>query len=152
MPYLEKSIEVLKIAADIEQGDQDKQEHLSCRDNAVSSIGKIIKMYAEEDSMNNLMVFWIERMPIQLDLEESKQMNQLLAELLEPKLDLLLGDDLSRLPAIVDFLGEQLHSLYMTQETIVNFGHLLIKMQTIPMINEVFEVRFSFQIYFIFNI
>jgi len=90
--------------------------------------------------MDDLIVFWVERMPIKLDLEESKEMNQLLADLLKNKLDLMLGDDLSRLQSIVDMLGEQLHELYMRKETIKDFGFLLADLQAVPMINEVFEV------------
>lgn len=90
--------------------------------------------------MDDLMVFWIERMPIKLDLEESKEMNQLLLELLKNKLDLILGSDLSRLQPVVDMIGEQLHGLYMRKDTIKGFGVLLNELQAIPTINEVFEV------------
>ncbi|CAI2375801.1 unnamed protein product [Moneuplotes crassus] len=137
--FVEKAVELCKIACDIPQGDQDKEEYLHCRDNAVSSLGKIIQNYAEGDNMDELMVFWIERMPIKLDLEESKEMNQLLLELLKNKLDLILGADLSRLQPVVDMIGEQLHSLYMRKETIKGFGVLLNDLQSIPTINEVFE-------------
>jgi hypothetical protein len=137
-PYIKESIQLLKNACDWEQGDQDKEEYLNCKDNAISSLGKIIKQYAD-DSMDDLLVYWIEHMPIKLDLEECKVMNQLLAELLVSKPDVLLGDDLHRLPAVMEILGEQLHELYMTKDTITAFGHLLKDMQAIPMIKEAFE-------------
>jgi hypothetical protein len=140
-PYLEKSIELLRIASDIEQGDQDREEHLHCKDNAISSIGKIIKQYDVGDDMNDLIVFWIEHMPIKIDLEESKIMNQLLSELLISKPNVLLGEDLHRLPPVLQLLGEQLHELYMEKETILSFGSILLDMQVLPMINEAFEVR-----------
>lgn len=139
-PYLERCITLLKIACDNEQEDQDKEEYLHCKDNAISSIGKIIKQYDHGDDMNDLMVFWIEHMPIKMDLDESKIMNQLLSELLVSKPDVLLGDDLHRLPSVLELLGEQLHELYMNKETIVSFGSILLDMQGLPMINEAFEV------------
>lgn len=57
----------------IEQGDQNKELYLHCRDNAISTIGKIIKYHCENDTEGefvHLFLFWLSNMPLKLDLDE----------------------------------------------------------------------------------
>lgn len=142
--YLEEAIILLKQAVEIEQGDQDKEEYLHCRDNAISSIGKIIRQYREDlnyidTDWDELILYWIQHMPIKMDLEESKVMNQLLADLCVTKIEVILGENYIRFPMIMELLGEQLHELYMNKETIQQFGRLLTEIRLIPDIQHIFD-------------
>lgn len=142
-PYLEDAVKLLRRAVEIKQGDQEREEFLHCRDNAISSIGKIIKEYGAGDEFNDLICYWIEHMPIQMDLEEGKHMNQLLADLLTKKHEVLFGENYERLPKILNILGEQLHDLYMHKETISQFGKIIVDMKTVPEMKEIFDNVFS---------
>lgn len=78
-------------------------------------------------------------MPIKLDLEECKQMNELLAYLITEKHQLVLGENFQNLPRIVEMVGEQLHDIYMTKETIEQMGKILADMAKSPEMKKVFD-------------
>lgn len=121
----------MKKAVEIKQGDQDKEEYLHCRDNAISTIGKIIKYHATEDNAADfldLFLFWLSNMPLQLDTEECKEMNEFLAEQLVAHPQVVLGSNNERLPFIVELLGEQLHENFMHKDTIIQFGQILVEL------------------------
>ena len=96
--YLSDCIDLLKNAVKIEKGDQDKEEYLHCKDNAISSIGKIIKHHRENDEQGNfahLFLFWLSSMPLKMDLEEAKEMNQFLAEECINNPELVFGESIA---------------------------------------------------------
>ena len=137
--YLEPSIELLKYAAEVKQGDQDREEYIHCKDNAVSSIGKIIKQFGSEVNMDALIAYWIEIMPVRMDLEECKHMNKLLAELIMHKHDIIFGEKFERLPSVLMTVGEQLHEMYMDTQTIQEFGKILLDISKTEGMKKVFE-------------
>jgi importin-5 len=137
--YLEPSIDLLKYAVEIKQGSQDREEYINCKDNAISSIGKIIKQFGSEVNMDELIAYWIEIMPVQMDLEEGKHMNSLLADLIIHKHEVIFGEKLERLPNVLTIIGEQLHEIYMETQTIQEFGRILLDISKTEGMKKIFD-------------
>lgn len=70
--YATDIVEALKNAIEMELGSQDKTEYLHCRDNAVSSLAKVMKFQHQHIDVEKTFKYWLSKMPIKHDLEESK--------------------------------------------------------------------------------
>ena len=120
----------MKTAIEKELKDQDKEEYETCKDNAISSFGKILKHYEDlikatsdssssEFSYNNLFEYWLNWLPLKIDMPESKIMFDFLADKLESNPEIVVGEDFEKLLNLFKLIGEHLHELYMNKETIV---------------------------------
>ena len=76
------------------------------KDNAVAALGKIIKFQSGAVDINTLLPGWLSLMPLTHDLEEAKTQNDLLAMSLLKAPQIVLGQNLERLPQVVKILGE----------------------------------------------
>jgi hypothetical protein len=89
--------------------------------------------------MDELIAYWIEIMPIQMDLEEGKHMNSLLADLIIHKHEVIFGEKLERLPNVLTIIGEQLHEIYMETQTIQEFGRILLDISKTEGMKKIFD-------------
>ena len=73
------------------QGTQNPTTYKHAKDNAVSSIGKIIKHQGGTVDLNQTVNYWFQQLPLRADKEESKANNDLLADILQSQPALILG-------------------------------------------------------------
>ena len=79
----------LKIAIEIQMPPQVKEkkskvkQFMHAKDNAVSALGKIIKFQSATVDAASLIPNWLSLLPIKNDIDEAKNMNELLTTFLE---------------------------------------------------------------------
>lgn len=84
-------LESLGNAVNMAQGTQNPTTFKHARDNAVSSIGKIIKHHGSSVDLNQTASFWFQQLPLRADKDEAKFNNDLLADILQNQPALILG-------------------------------------------------------------
>lgn len=58
-PYVDQSLEIIKFSIDSELGTQDKEAFMHCSDNAISSLGRIIRNQSSVIDVEATFSFWM---------------------------------------------------------------------------------------------
>lgn len=129
--YTSQVEEALNYSIEMKLGTQKKDQFHHAYDNALSSLGKVLKYQSNflSDSKTTFSYF-IDHLPIQHDNEEAKEMNEFLADGLLSDPQIVLGEGYPRVPQIIGLLGEQLLEKYMTEETMDKFKQFFNKIQS----------------------
>ena len=91
--YSQQVLESLGAAIQMQSGTQNKTTFKHAKDNAISSIGKIIKHQNANIDVAQTVTFWFQNMPLRSDKGEAKIQNDLLADILQNQAQLLLKED-----------------------------------------------------------
>jgi hypothetical protein len=95
------------------------------RDNAVASLGRIIKHQAsaKSDSLTQIIHQWLKFLPITYDLNECPEQHELLCDILLQKPEFILGENISNLPNILRILSKIYKSKYSVKEVNEKIEH-----------------------------
>jgi hypothetical protein len=104
------------------------KQFMHAKDNAVSALGKIIKFQHATVDANSLIPNWLSLLPIKNDIDEAKNMNELLTLLLEQNPLAVLGQSYERFELIVVLLSEIYDKKYLNDETIPRLTALIQNM------------------------
>ena len=87
-------------------GTQDKELYHHAKDNAVSSLGKVLK-YQPNSITDQDQVFtdWLQNLPIEKDVEEAKIMNEFLADALIANFQYVFGPKNERVGQVIKVLS-----------------------------------------------
>lgn len=79
------------------------------RDNAVASLGKIVKYQSDSlttsNSLNTVVQLWVKYLPITYDLSETNEQHGLLADIFLNRAELIVGENYSNLSGIIRIFG-----------------------------------------------
>lgn len=125
-------------------GTQDKDAYNHARDNAISSLGKVLEAQSAvlADPVATFDYF-VTTLPIDHDNEEAKEMNEFLANALAQDPKVVLGENFERLPKIMDILGKQLIEEYMTEETQNKFRTFFSQVTATPELATLVQAEFA---------
>jgi hypothetical protein len=104
------------------------KQFMHAKDNAVSALGKIIKFQHATVDASSLIPNWLSLLPIKNDIDEAKNMNELLTLLLEQNPLAVLGQSYERFELIVVLLSEIYDKKYLNDETIPRLTALIQNM------------------------
>jgi hypothetical protein len=104
------------------------KQFMHAKDNAVSALGKIIKFQNATVDASSLIPNWLSLLPIKNDIDEAKNMNELLTLLLEQNPLAVLGQSYERFELIVVLLSEIYDKKYLNDETIPRLTALIQNM------------------------
>ena len=111
--YRDDSLKALSYAIDIVNGDEDDElEWNHARDNAIASLGKIIKYQGQHLDLNLWVPKWLSFIPMKYDIKEAIQQNGLLCDILLSKPELLLGENNMNLAKIISILAKVYESRF----------------------------------------
>jgi len=83
-----------------------KEAHVSARDNAAASIGKIIKYQGEKINLKDVVDKWISFLPLEEDKSEGKEQYELLCDIILKRSDVIVGENNKNLPQIIKVLSK----------------------------------------------
>ena len=93
-----------------ESDDDDQFE--GAKDNATSSLGKIIKHQNTNIDLAKVIPNWLNHLPILVDLDESEEQHLMLCQIINNKSSLVIGDDFANLPQVLKILAR----IYQTKK------------------------------------
>jgi hypothetical protein len=108
-PFIEASLKVLVDAANIPKGSEKAKLYGSCKDNAVASIGKIVKSHGGSFDPKPILKIWLSMLPLRSDKPEACGQHELLTDIMLNSPDLLLwnaADSLMVLSKILSVYGD----------------------------------------------
>lgn len=85
-------LETLTQSSKIPKGSEKDKSYGHCHDNAISSIGKIIKAHSDKFDYSLVLNFWISFMPLKYDKEEAIIQHDFLLDIMLNKPEMLLGN------------------------------------------------------------
>jgi choline kinase len=105
--YYINMMNALLSSLEVKKSDTDgKDEFLSAKDNAVSSIGKIIKYQSKSINLKETVSKWLHLLPIEVDKVEAFDQYELLCDIINNSPDLIVGENNSNLVKIICLLGK----------------------------------------------
>jgi len=125
--YLKPMLEGLDKALRYTSDGQNHNQWNTARDNAVSSLGKIIKYQqnAVGGNLQELIDKWITHLPIQEDEIEGQKQHQILVDMLLNNVDSVIGPNKQNLAKIIRILCK-IHDTKMVEDkTVVDIDNLL---------------------------
>ena len=80
----------------------EQHEFLCCRDNVTASIGKILKHQSQSlTNLDEVLQFWISKLPISRDFEEGPGQHELLLDLIEKNQQKMYGEGFKHVPQLL---------------------------------------------------
>lgn len=105
--YYLNLINALSASLEVKKADTDgKDEFLSAKDNAVSSIGKIIKYQSKSINLEETISKWLHLLPIEVDKVEAYDQYELLCGIILENSNLIVGVNNCNLVKIICLLGK----------------------------------------------
>ena len=105
--YYINLMNALLASLEVKKSDTDgKDEFLSAKDNAVSSIGKIIKYQSKSINLKETVSKWLSLLPIEVDKVEAFEQYELLCEIILNNSELIVGENNANLVKIICLLGK----------------------------------------------
>jgi importin-5 len=114
-----------EMPANVKEKKSKAKQFKHAKDNAVSALGKIIKFQQATIDINSLIPNWLSLLPIKDDVEEAKQMNELLTDLLQQNPIAVLGQSYERFELIVILLSEIYEKKFLNEETVPKLSILI---------------------------
>lgn len=115
-------IESLKFGIEIQLGTQDQTLFWHARDNAVSSLGKVLKYQAKfVANFEEAFAYWLQNLPIEHDTEEAKIMNEFLIDTLNRDYKLVFGQSNQRVGQVIKVITFIPPEDVMTKKTVKKF-------------------------------
>lgn len=123
--FASSTVELLKKAIDMECGTQEKIEYLHAKDNAISSLAKVMKYQYSAIDLESTFSFFLSHLPVKHDLTEAKEVNDFLADVLQEKPEWVIGPNGEHTKNFIHLLGDNMRKDCMHDETIQKFGKFL---------------------------
>jgi hypothetical protein len=118
--YRDESLKSLSYAIDMQNVDEDDDLEWNCaRDNAIASLGKIIKFQGQHLDLNLWVPKWLSYIPMRYDIKEAIEQHGLLCDILLNKPELINGENNANLPKIIRILAKIYESRF-SDETVDN--------------------------------
>jgi len=116
--YFNTCLDALVRALAVQPRENEEYEWGLARDNAVASLGKIIKHQGSqnEDITKSLINQWLKYLPITYDTNECPEQHELVCDILMHKSELILGANNENLPLILRILARIYTTKYSTKE------------------------------------
>lgn len=121
----DNSLVALKTAIEMPKGSQKKKHWQHATDNAVSSLGKMIRFQSALLDLNTIIPFWLQHLPLQFDLQEGKIQNELFCDILIENPAIILGEGNKNFVSVVKMLGLVYDEKYSNKETLPKISQLL---------------------------
>jgi hypothetical protein len=105
--YCDDSLKALSYAIEIIAADDDEDGNLEwnhARDNAIASLGKIIRYQGNNLDLNLWIPKWLSYLPLKYDVKEAQLQHKLLCDIIINKPEYLLGEKNANLPKIIRIL------------------------------------------------
>lgn len=103
---IESWLQALVESSKIPKGNEKEKSYGHCRDNAISSIGKIIKTHGETFNCAVYIPYWFGLLPLRYDKPEAIMQHEFLIDIMINKPELILGNaPESQLPNLVKVLS-----------------------------------------------
>lgn len=91
-PLVEPTLKTLLEAASIPKGSEKAKLYGSCKDNAVASVGKIVKAHGGSFDPKPVLRVWLSMLPLRSDKPEACGQHELLLDIMLNSPDLLVGN------------------------------------------------------------
>ena len=99
------------------------------RDNAVASLGKIIKYQPNSVDLKNFVPKWLFYLPLKTDEIEFSEQHNLFCDIILQRNDLILGENGTNLPKIIKTLAQILKTKYSNEEIDTKIATIVGKMK-----------------------
>ncbi|EGR31191.1 hypothetical protein IMG5_116170 [Ichthyophthirius multifiliis] len=113
--YAQGLVKTLLASIAYPQGSEKEKTYGHAKDNAISSLGKIIRYQSESLSLNEILGLWLNNLPLKFDKQEGVFQHRLLAELTINRPDLITQNEGFIQKTIVTF-GQVLGTKFVDQE------------------------------------
>jgi len=110
-------------AIKIKQNKENHKTYGSCRDNAVSALGKLFRTYHEKINLKQTIQIWLEGMPIKYDVKEAFIQYELLFGMLNLDANSVIMDSSDNLEKVFKIIGE----IYGTNLMNTNNKEMILK-------------------------
>lgn len=112
----------MKFGIEVQLGTQDQTLFWHARDNAVSSLGKVLKYQSKfVPNLEEAFAYWLENLPIENDKEEAKIMNAFLADSLTENYKFVFGSQNQRVGQVIKALAAVPPEEVMNKKTVKKF-------------------------------
>ena len=97
------------------------------RDNSISAIAKVIKYQSQTIDLPAVVERWIKLLPLKWDKAEAVLSHELLADLLEMRIDLVIAQNKENFLKVLQIIGDVFQTKYVNAKTVLKFKNFLIK-------------------------
>jgi len=112
LPEAENCIQLLCQAAQMQiKKDDSKKSYGNAKDNAISSLGKIVRHHSASVDYTKLVPFWLENLPLKHDHEEAQIQHELLLDILISSPNLILGENAENMKGVLTIFGSILENV-----------------------------------------
>jgi importin-5 len=137
-PWSSPIMEKLEAAITLPPGKSIKS-HGNARDNAIASVGKLIKYQSSSLNLNAVVPAWLNLLPLKFDKIECKVINDLITDLLLDKPAILLGENYENLKHVTFLLIDALDTKFIKETTVPKVKEFFNRLQNLQ-INQVTQV------------
>lgn len=106
------------------------KSHGHAKDNAIASIGRLIKHQSANLNLEVVVPVWVELLPLKWDKAEARQVNELLADLSISSPGLVFGNSYERLPKVLHHFADILESKFTDTSTTLKVKSLFQTLQS----------------------
>ena len=103
--------------------------HGHARDNAIASVGKLIKCHQSHLNLTAIVPVWLNLLPLKFDKIEARNVNNLIADVVIDNPSILLGQNYENLTTVVLLLIDSLDSKYLKESTLPKIKLILQRLQ-----------------------
>jgi hypothetical protein len=109
--YVENFVSAINLAlTHVPEDEEDENDWGMAKDNAVASLGKMIKYQNESvilgQNLPGIINIWLKNLPILYDSSEWEEQHEFLCDIFINRPDLILGESCCNLPSLVRLLGK----------------------------------------------
>lgn len=121
-------LQKLHEAVNIPMGKSEKT-HGHARDNAIASIGKLIRFHHVNLNINLVVPAWLSLLPLKYDKMESKNMTDLVALMALDLPLVLFGENYERLGSVIRVLLEVIDTKYIKEDSLPKIKEVLLRLK-----------------------
>jgi hypothetical protein len=137
-PWASKVLQILDQSMHIPV-QKSKKSHAHARDNAISSLGKVIKYQSSNLDLSVVIPAFVGVLPLRHDKVEARMMHDLLADLSLSHSSLVFGGNYERLSQVVNVFSNVLETKLCDAGTVPKIKQIIVSLQgaNVPGLNEV---------------
>jgi len=126
--YAEDCVNCLYAGLKFTKKENDNEEQFEgAKDNATSSLGKIIKYQTNNIDVAKIIPSWIDHLPIVHDIDESVEQHLMLCQLVTNQSNLAIGENYQNLPKVLKIFARIYNTKKFTSDDIDNNIKTIIK-------------------------
>lgn len=113
--------------------------HGHARDNAIASVGKLLKFHYSHLNLQIVIPVWLGLLPLKFDKIEAKNVNNMIADFLLENPKVLFGENHENLYKVVVLLADALETKFIKEETNGKIREIIQRLQSaqVPELNNV---------------